>query len=243
MALFTDGPIATTDDLAGHDSSVLTVASTEGIDLTRKLALAMDELSVELVSVAPTLERLDYIAASPTIRMWHAFRTLELVYRDAYQNQLNDRYAGKRDQFSTLGKWAFDKLLQNGIGMIANPIPKAAVADLSYFPGQQAGTTYYACTSWTGAQGEEGAVGEWNAISTPDGNVLCVRPVNPPMNAAGWNVFVGLSPDSITQQNEAPLSLAQPWLQEAAITTTGRMPHTGQSADQLRTVTQMLQRG
>jgi hypothetical protein len=203
----------------------------------------MDELSVELAAVAPEVKRLDCVAVTPTMRMWHAFRTLELVYRDAYQNQLNDRYAGKRDQFSALGKWALDKMLTNGIGIISNPIPKAAAADLTYFSGQQAGTTYYVCTSWTGAQGEEGAVGEWNAISTPDGSVLCVRPVNPPMNAAGWNVFVGLSPDSITQQNEEPLGLAQPWLQEMTITTTGRTPHKGQTADYLRTVTQMLQRG
>jgi hypothetical protein len=243
MALFTDGPIATTDDLVGHDSSVLTVASTEGIDLTRKLALAMNELALELTSLVPALEGLNRVAVTPAIQIWHIFRTLELVYRDAYQNQLNDRYAGKRDQFAALGKWALDKVMEGGVGMINNPIPKATPADLTYFPGQQAGATYYVCISWTGGQNEEGAVGEWSAISTPDGNILSARAVNPPSNAAGWNVFVGLAPDSISQQNPSPLPLGQAWLQQSAVSTNGRVPHTGQGADYIRTVARILRRG
>jgi hypothetical protein len=243
MALFTDGPIAATDDLVGQDSGLLKVASTEGIDVTRKLSLAMDELALELTNLLPTLEGLNFVAATPAIRMWHTFRTLELVYRDAFQNQLNDRYAGKRDQFAVLGKWAFDKVMEAGLGMINNPVLKAAVADLTYFPGQQSSATYYVCISWTGAQGEEGAAGEWAAITTPDGNVLSVRAVNPPANAAGWNVFVGLSPDSISQQNSSPLAVAQPWLQQGAISTRGRAPGDGQTADYLRIVARILQRG
>ena len=48
MALFTDGPISTTDQLVAHDSSVLDVSNREGIDLTAKLALAQEELGVQL---------------------------------------------------------------------------------------------------------------------------------------------------------------------------------------------------
>lgn len=231
MALFTDGPIAMTDDLLGHDSAVLTVASTEGIDLTKKLGLAMDELALELPRLLPTIDRLDRVAVTPAIKLWHAFRALELVYRDAYQNQLNDRYAGKRDQFAALGKWALDKLMEVGVGIVNSPIPKAAAAELTYFPGQQAAATYYACVSWTDAQGEEGAVGDWRAISIPDGNVLSVRALNPPANVAGWNVFVGLTPESISQQNPSTLPLGQSWLQQTAVSTTGRAPHSGQVAD------------
>lgn len=243
MALFTDGPIATTDDLVGHDSAVLTLASTEGIDLTKKLTLAMEEMALELGNLLPAIEGLNHVAVTPAIRLWHAFRTLELAYRDAYHNQLNDRYAGKRDQFAAMGKWAFEKMMEGGLGIIGNPIPKAPPADLAYLPGQQAGATYYVCTSWTGGQGEEGAVGEWNAISAPDGNVLSVRALNPPSNAAGWNVFVGQSPDAISQQNSSPLPLGQPWLQQSAVSTSGRAPHSGQAADCLRVVARILQRG
>ena len=243
MALFTDGPIALTDDLIGYDSAVLTVASTEGIDLTKKLSLAMDEVGLELAPLLPVAVGLENVAVTPAIRMWHVFRTLELVYRDAYQNQLNDRYAGKRDQFAALGKWALDKFMEGGVGVIKNPIPKAPAADLTYFAGQQAGATYYVCISWTGAGGEEGAVGEWNAITVPDNNVLSVRALNPPANAAGWNVFMGLSPDSISQQNPSPLAVGQPWLQQSGVSTNGRAPHGGQTEDSLQIMARILQRG
>ena len=48
MALFIDGPISTTEDLTAQDSQLLDVASTEGIDLWRKLVIAQEELGVEL---------------------------------------------------------------------------------------------------------------------------------------------------------------------------------------------------
>jgi hypothetical protein len=243
MALFTDGIIAAADELASHDSALLTVTSTEGIDLTKKLSLAMDELALELGSILPANDKLDHVAVTPAVRLWHAFRTLELVYRDAYSNQLNDRYAGKRDQFAALAKWAFDKLMESGVGMISNPVARATAPELTFFPGLQAGATYYACTSWVGALGEEGGAGDWTAMQVPDGNVLSVRATNPPSNAAGWNVFVGLSPDSISQQNGPVLLPGEPWLQESAVSTVGRAPGSGQTADYVRVVARILQRG
>jgi hypothetical protein len=243
MALFTDGPIAAMDDLTGHDSALLAVASTEGIDLSKKLNLAMEDLALELNGLAPSIDRLERIAVTPAIKMWHAYRTLELVYRDAYQNRLNDRYAGKRDQFAALGRRAVEQLRETGIGLINNPLPKASAADLTYFPGEQPGAAYYVCISWTGRQGEEGAVGEWRAITTPDGSVLSVRAIDPPANAGGWNVFVGLTPDTIGQQNSAPLNLDQPWLQQRPVSNSGRAPHNGQAADYLRPMLRTLQRG
>jgi hypothetical protein len=65
---------------------------------------------------------------TPPLQLWHVFQTLMLVYQDAYFNQLNDRYKGKRDQFQQLAKWAMDKLIQTGIGIVADPIPQAASA-------------------------------------------------------------------------------------------------------------------
>ena len=45
MALFTDGPISSIEDLRGTTPQLLDVASAEGIDVTRKLALAQDEIA------------------------------------------------------------------------------------------------------------------------------------------------------------------------------------------------------
>src|SRR5664279_3386892 len=111
MALFIDGPVSSVDDLAAQDSQLLDVANVEGIDVTQKLALAQDELALELNAL---LTRLGYtgqffwlapqpdigsVVVTPALKLWHTFCSLEMVYSEAYNSQLNDRYAGKRDQF------------------------------------------------------------------------------------------------------------------------------------------------
>ena len=53
MALFTDAPISTLDQLAAQDSAALDVASTEGIDATAKISLAQDELGIEITAALP----------------------------------------------------------------------------------------------------------------------------------------------------------------------------------------------
>src|SRR5438270_739661 len=128
MALFTDGPASTIEELAAQDSQVLNAASSEGIDLTVKLELTHEMIGMEL---AEQLRRasgfgLTHVVVTPPLRLWHTYRTLENVYRDAYNSQLNDRYAGKRDQFRELGRWAYERLLQAGIGIALQPAPRAA---------------------------------------------------------------------------------------------------------------------
>ena len=39
------------EDLRGHDTQLLNVATVEGIDVTRKLALAQEELGVEVTGL------------------------------------------------------------------------------------------------------------------------------------------------------------------------------------------------
>lgn len=64
MALFTDG-ISTIQDLMGQDSSVLTTAQTENIDLSVKLTLAQQELGIEVTTLAaPQHLRLAVLAAT-----------------------------------------------------------------------------------------------------------------------------------------------------------------------------------
>jgi len=48
MALFTDSPVSSIEDLSAQDSQLLDVASAENIDVTRKLALAQEEVGLEL---------------------------------------------------------------------------------------------------------------------------------------------------------------------------------------------------
>src|SRR5690242_2816865 len=132
MSLFTDGSIASLEDLKAQDSGVMDTAGTEGIDLTGKLALAQEEIGVELQVLLPRLGTgasecggLAKVVVTSPLRLWHVFHTLSMVYRDAYNNQLNDRYKGKWDQYRQLARWAEERLLETGVGMAADAVPRA----------------------------------------------------------------------------------------------------------------------
>ena len=177
MALFTDAPISTLDQLAAQDTAVLDVASNEGIDASAKILLAQEELGVELTSafsrsafsrtspsmwwpgsVATSLSvlQLPNIVVTPPLRLWHTFRTLALVYRDAYGNQLNDRYAAKWREYQDLAKWASAMLFQTGIGVVSSPIAVASSPEVDLLSGSQPATMYFARVAWLNSTGEEG---------------------------------------------------------------------------------------
>ena len=146
MALFTDGPISGIEDLTAQDSQLLNVASVEGIDTTQKIAIAQEDVAMDLIGVlrqfgyadqlfwlAPQ-PKLDMVVVTPPLKLWHTARALELFYMDAYNSQLNDRYAGKRDQFHDLAKWAYSKLIEIGVGIAGTPMERAAIPALTPFP-------------------------------------------------------------------------------------------------------------
>src|SRR5271169_681357 len=164
MALFTDAPISTLDQLAAQDTAVLDVASNEGIDASAKISLAQQELGVELtsafsrsafsstspslwwpgsVATSLTVLQLPNIVVTPPLQLWHTFRTLALIYRDAYGNQLNDRYAAKWKEYQDLAKWASIMLFQTGIGVVSDPITVAGSPEVDLLSGSQAATMYY----------------------------------------------------------------------------------------------------
>src|SRR5262245_31116544 len=99
MALFTDGPVSCIADLTARDTQLLNVAVAEGIDVTAKLALAQDELELELGALMSRVNAGDFVwsplpisgsvVVTPPLKLWHTLRTLELVYEDAFWSQLN----------------------------------------------------------------------------------------------------------------------------------------------------------
>ncbi len=245
MALFTDGSISTIDDLATYDSAVLDVASTEGIDLTRKLKLAQDEVGVMLTSLLPQESGcgLANVVVTTPLRLWHTLQTLALVYEDAYYGQLNDRYKGKWDSFATRARWAREQLMQVGAGFVMDPIPQAQPPVLTLAPSAQLAATYYATVAWVNRAGAEGAPAELRSISAENGTAIQVQPAVPPANATGWNVYIGLAPESMGRQNAAPLALDQTWTFDYPELAAGPLPGTGQAADFLRALPRILQRG
>lgn len=254
MALFTDG-VSTIQDLMTQDSSVLVTAQTENIDLGQKLSAAQQELGIELTTLLQRSNTYDWqfwlqpnpqlnnIVVTPPLQLWHVFQTLTLVYQDAYFNQLNDRYQGKRDQFQQLGKWAMEKLIQTGLGIASDPIPQAASPQLTSIPGGQPTATYYVSVSWLNVEGQEGQASSPSCLTTGAGIVLVAQPVNQPPNATAWNVYVGLSATTLALQNTAPLALNQVWVQAAPVSTVGQTSGSGQAPDYLRALPRLIQRG
>lgn len=254
MALFTDGLISDLDDLTAQDSQLLEMASNEGIDVSRKLALAQDELAAELIVLLNKLSsanqvlwaaakpNLGNIVVTPPLKLWHTYRTLEMVYRDAYNSQLNDRYGGKRDQFHQMAQWASEKLIQIGIGVASNPVPRAATPQVSAAPGTLPDGTYYISAAWVNAGGEEGA-SSLPAVTTLAGSTVQVQAAAPPDGATGWNVYIGDAPETMVLQNGSTIHAGQIWQQTAALATAGQAPGRGQGPTYLKPVPRMIQRG
>ena len=259
MALFTDGPVSSIEDLTARDSQLLSTASVEGVDVTQKLGLAQDEIALELGTL---LTRLSYVGqlfwvppqpnigsvvVTPALKLWHTLRALELVYSDAYNSQLNDRYAGKRDQFREMAKWAYEKLVDTGIGIAFCPLPQAAVPQVVTAMGPPPGIqlpdgTYYVTMAWTNGQGEEGACAVPTTITT-SACTVAVQPGTAPTNATGWNLYVGTTPDNLSLENDAPIAAGATWLQPGTLMAGGRAPGSGQSPNYVKSVPRMIQRG
>src|SRR6266849_88370 len=127
--LLTDTSSIEIEDLADHETNILDTASTEGINHTLKIGLARDEVGLQLLAHFPQLGlvniALKTIVITPALRLWLVFHTLEIVYRDAYHNQLNDRYKAKWDEYKDLSSFASGLLFRIGVGTVVNPIPQA----------------------------------------------------------------------------------------------------------------------
>ena len=255
MALFMDGSISTMEDLVAQESTILDLASTEGIDLTRKLALAQEEVGIDLAVAMlrrGTIDRTAYstvqavlcsVTVSSPLRLWHTFHTLEMAFRDAYYNQLNDRYKEKWNEYKRLSRWAYDRLVELGVGMVGDPIARAEAPSVSLVPGNQPAATYCVTATWINKSGQEGSAAQIQAISAPVGNVLVISPVNAPANATAWNVYVGYSAETMALQNATPLGRQAAWVQPETGIVTGRGPGNGQAPNSTCLMPQVFQRG
>lgn len=254
MPLFTDGPISSIEDLTAQDSQLLNVASVEGIDTTRKIAIAQEQVAMELLCalnrfgysenlfwIAPQ-PKLDMVVVTPSLKMWHTARSLELFYADAYNSQLNDRYAGKRDQFHELANWAYGKLIEIGVGVVGVPVPQATAPTLTAFPGALSDGLYYVTMTWVNRGGEEGAPAVLSTIATTSSTFL-VEPMNAPTNGSGWNIYAGTAPDSMFRQNSSLLEAGQTWEQPETMVQIGNLPGKGQKPNYLQTLPRLIQRG
>lgn len=254
--LLTDGCPNTVEDLRAYESGILNVGSTELIDLKTKLSLAKEDIAESILdflledgrSADPKSGTRRSVGVSDVVvtrhvKRWHALQTLAVVYRDALHNQLNTRYQHQYDEYQGLAREARGLALRFGIGVVSNPVPAADVAVLTAVAGTAAAETYYVRVSWLGASGQAGAPGVVTALQAADGTVPSVEVENPPAGATGFNVYAGVSVDTLYLQNPAPVEVGQPFVLPGPLVSAGPMPGEGQSPDVYVTGAHVLRRG
>jgi hypothetical protein len=252
MAVLTDGSPNKALDLQVYETSILDVAATEKIDLDAKLGLALEEISEDVLNVLLDHTRdpqsnsrrnrgvSDVVVTSP-MKRWHALHTLSAVYRDAFSNQLNDRYAAKLKEYRELSRQARVKTLEYGIGLVMSPVPKAGPAVLTTVGGPGTAGTYYVAVSWVSAQQQEGSASDVSAIATADGFVVEVSAAGPPAAATGFKVYAGASADVLMLQTPVPVTIGQSFTLPGVAA--GAEPGDGQIPEVYVTGGSMLRRG
>jgi hypothetical protein len=240
MALFNDGTIASQEDLRAYESSVLEMASTEGVDLTAKRELAQRELAVEIVRVlteltavdtAPPSVTLDRVVVTEPMHQWHSTQTLTLSYRDAFHNQLNDRYESKWKEYERQSGYKAAQLFETGLGIVNTPLKKAAAPTVSGAAGILANGVYEIRVTWENAAGQEGAPSERVLFASSNGDVPAVTVGAAPAGAVSWNVYAAPLDGISTKQNTSALALGETWTMPAAGLMPGAPMPAGQSPD------------
>ena len=252
MALFTDQHTTTIEDLRRHESGVIDLAGGEGVDLTAKLQLAYEEVGLELSSF---LQRrgggaqgpdhpLTNVVITDGLRNWCVLQTLAALYRDAYSNQLNDRYRAKWQEYEKRARTAAEKLFEYGVGVVATPIARGMKPGLSVTPALGApAATYYISVSWVGAQGTEGSTSDVAVIDVDAELTVTVDAGEAVPHAASWNVYAGRSPFEMRLQNAQPIPAGATWTIPATGLVNGRPTGSGQIADYLIRQNRVLPRG
>jgi len=244
MALFLDGPISSIEDLHGHDTQLLEVANIENIDVTRKLVHAQEEIAIDVAVMLEGVHspsRIANVVVTPPLKLWHTYRALEMVYQDAFNSQLNDRYAGRRDRYHELAKQAHERVIQSGLGMAADPVSQAGSPAVHTATGGLPDGTYYVAMAWTNGAGEEGASSVPTKI-TVSGSSFDAQHGEAPANAKGWHVYVGSSPGAMLRQSVSAVGLGAVWQQPDAVVD-GQLAGTGQVVGFVVAVPRVIWRG
>ena len=180
---------------------------------------------------------------TPPLKLLHTFQTLSIVYRDAYNRKINDRYLPKWREYKELSLWAWDLLTQTGIGISLAPLARPSEPMLDWVSSSLNLGAVFVRMTWTGAAGGESAGSVEQAAAIPSGNALRVTPPAAPENATGWSVYVGESSGAVLRQNGTPLAVESAWVMPESGMETGEEMGPGQAADLFKTVPRFMQRG
>ena len=240
MALFTDGPILTIEDLRSYESSILSVAKSEGIDLTKKIDLAQRETGADIYEyltertasgTGPSTVALSQIVASDLLFHWVVLHALELIFRDCYHSQLNDRYRMKWQEYERQSSRAASRYFLVGPGVVQLPVARAGEPKVEGSPGVMEGGTYQIRIAWVNSTGQIGSTSEAVLFPSTDGSVPMVTAGPAPMNATGWHVYAGRIGEKLGLQNDEPIAPETVWIGPPDGIRAGVAPGEGQKPD------------
>jgi hypothetical protein len=183
------------------------------------------------------------VVVTRQLKRWHALHTLEIAYRDAFHNQLNDRYKDMFLEYKRLAEQARTQTFQFGVGVVHQPLPSAPAPNFSFVTGSFEATTYYARVTWVNAVGQEGAPGEITTYDAPAGSRPVVGMIGAPPNAVAFNVYLGLTPETLSKQNGSPIAIGQTFTLPGSGLVAGTVPGDGQAPDLYLVGSRVMRRG
>ncbi len=233
MALLVDGGMTTIAVLKEHDTGVFETATGEGIDLGGKLRLAEAEIRADVERFLARMGRgsLGRVVTTESMRLWHAWKTLEAVYRDAYFSQLNDRYAARWKHYKALAADQRGMVLEEGVGLTGSPIGRPVKPTVRVETGSIPAGAYNIRVSALNARGEESEASEAAAVTSDSGCLLRITVDWLPAGATGWLVYAGPSEEEPGLQTASPVNAGGEFALNGPISS-GRPPGRGQEASE-----------
>ena len=255
MALLTDGSPNTIEALKALESSITDVAAIECVNLDVKMAVALEEVNESLMAYLMQLGPKDpqfaarrrlgvsTVAVTPPLRRWHAQLSIALTYRDAYHNQLNERYHAKWAYFFAAASDARKLLMQTGLGLVNQPVPGATVPNAGVALGSWPAGAYAIQVAWVDGSGQVGAPSPATTVELTTASAPSISLGTVPQGIAGWNIYAGNVGDTLALQNSQPLAVTTSWVPTSTGPQSGAAPGSGQQPDRYITDTQVLLRG
>ncbi len=250
MALFMDSPVVGLEDLAAQDTGILDVAASEGIDLERKILIARDEIAIEMESalVRSGLAKqgdgfASKLVVTPALRLYWAFHSIAVTYRDASSSRLNDRYRSKWLEYRDLAKWAASIFFELGAGWVSEPVPQPPLAQVAPTGGSVPPGLYYIRVSWMNSAGQESLASPITTYTVGTDEGLTVESLNLPSHVTGWNVYLGTDPEILCRQNTTALPAGDSWTATSEPSASGPKPGDGQPPEFYTPIRLTVQRG
>jgi hypothetical protein len=232
MALFTDAGVVTINDLLEYEGTLIQVASDHGINVDTKIALATsaigDRLMLWLLNMGSSDPQfitrrvigLSTVVVTDPLRRWLVFESLNRIFSEAYNLQLNTRFQGKWQEYQNQAKSAADYAFQSGLGIVFNALSEPDMPLVYVQLGGPSSGAMFIQTTWVDSKSAESAPSPVNGLILPVDSAVSVAmaegTLNAPAAAAGWNIYAGIGQPP-TRQNSVPLIIGSTW----------QMPSTG----------------